>query len=146
MSIKNAWSDIENAAVCTLYFAMLALVLRGVKFNKRAMIRDAQHGTYAQAADDQHAARGLLPAGYPEAPKNGPLWARSRQSVEAKLMNCTAVHELLAPTAMSMSAHGYRPLTRFQGSLRDAMRTAYQLHAAQETTVALRAYNDSVAS
>jgi hypothetical protein len=109
MTISKAWTEHENIAIAALYFAMLALVLRGVKFNKRAMIRGVSIELHADGTQIC-----------------GPLRDRSRQSIEAKLMNCTAVHELLDPNAMSMSAHGYRPLTRFQGSLRDAMRTEYQ--------------------
>lgn len=109
MTISKAWQDHENSAIAALYFAMLALVLRGVSFNKRAMIRGVSIELHSDGTEIC-----------------GPLRDRSRQSIEAKLMNCTAVHELLAPGAMSMSAHGYRPLTRFQGSLRDAMRTEFQ--------------------
>lgn len=103
--MSGPWTDNENAAVCALYFAMLDCAVQGAPYNKRAMIRDVQNGNVQeQIADD--------------------LRARSKGSIEAKLMNCTAAHEQLAPGAESMNGHGYRPLTRFQLSLKDAMRDA----------------------
>ncbi len=106
-----AWTDRENAAVAALYFRMLYLAVNGFPYNKRAMIRDAQNGNVAeQIADD--------------------LRARSKGSIEAKLMNCTAAHADTVHNAETMSGHGYRPLTRYQKSLKAAMREAHKQYLA----------------
>ena len=108
--MSTAWTDRENAAICALYFAMLDATLSNVRFNKRGVIRFMQGdgGDYLPALVDMR----------------GTLHARSRGSIEAKLMNCTAAHESLEAGAHSMAEHGYRPLTRYQSALRIAMRDA----------------------
>ena len=101
----NAWTDKENAAVVALYFAMLDHATQGTPYNKRAMIRDTQTFTYDS---------GLT--------LDGPLHARSKGSIEAKLMNCTAAHAALRPGAVTMDGYGYRALSNMQGALKAAMR------------------------
>ena len=102
----NAWTDKENAAVVALYFAMLDHATQGTPYNKRAMIRSAQAGqAYGHALENR-----------------GPLKARSKGSIEAKLMNCTAAHAALRPDAVTMDGYGYRALSNMQGALKAAMR------------------------
>jgi len=101
------WSEAENAALVALYFAMLDYVGFGVAYNKAAMIRGAQN-SHAGPIDS-----GLNTAA---------LKARSKQSIEFKLMNATAAHRDLAPEAETMHSHGYRAMPNYQAALKDAMR------------------------
>lgn len=101
------WTDDENRAITALYFEMLGAALSGQSYNKAAMIRAAQQG----------------PAAIPNVGL-GALGARSKGSVEAKLMNCSAAHRDLDPAATTMDGHGYRALSNYQATLKDAMRTA----------------------
>lgn len=112
MSARNAWTDRENAAIVALYFRMLDKATAGYPYNKAHMIRDVrfEHGK--------------------------PLGARSKSSIEAKLMNCTACHMALGyDESETMAEHGYRPLDRFQGSLRDAMKAALGADTSEQRTV-----------
>lgn len=105
---RTPWTPAENAALVRLYFAMLDHAIAGEQYNKAAMIRTAQLGH-------------LAPRQAPGA--TGPLANRSRGSIEAKLMNATAVHSHLgARRAETMHDHGYRALPNYQAALKDAMR------------------------
>jgi len=100
-SKPGPWTDDENAAVIRLYFDMLSLATAGASYNKAGMIR-----SYQFTDEGRHA----------EALSN-----RSRGSIEAKLMNCSAAHRDLQPRAETMDGHGYRALSNYQGALRTAM-------------------------
>lgn len=100
MTRSKPWSDIENTAVVALYFDMLESAMAGEKYVKAAMIRKAQ---------------------YPEAEFRGPLWNRSRQSIEFKLMNCSAAHADLYPGDETMDGHGYRAMPNYQADLKKAV-------------------------
>lgn len=94
------WTDHENTALVALYFVMVFKARSGLPYNKAAMIREASIVTH----DD-----GTLIC--------GPLRDRSRGSIEAKLMNVTAIVESLGWHSFSMSDHGYRPLHNYQKGL-----------------------------
>jgi hypothetical protein len=96
------WTAPENLGVCRLYFAMLDRATAGAKYNKAAMIREA---TRDNGAGD-----------------TGPLVARSRGSVELKLMNASAAHAIIRPQAVTMDGFGYRAMANMQRGLLDAMR------------------------
>ena len=98
-----AWTPEENAACVALYFTMRKAVDDGIEYNKAGMIRHFR-GEAAGAWMD-------LPAGL--------LKARSKGSIEAKLMNVTAVLHDLDRADVSMASHGYRPLSNYQRDLRD---------------------------
>ncbi len=98
---RTPWTPAENAALVRLYFDMLECATAGCAYNKAAMIR-----SYQATDNGQH----------PEALHN-----RSRGSIEAKLMNATACHRDLVPTAETMDGHGYRALSNYQAALREAM-------------------------
>lgn len=107
---KPKWSDDENRALITLYFAMLRLATTGQVYNKAAMIRAAQADSCPN----------LIPI-------RGALAARSKQSIEFKLMNATACHfevyrQDYAPMQpQTMNTHGYRAMANYQKDLYDAM-------------------------
>lgn len=85
--MKNkAWTPEENRAVVALYFAMLDHAVSGEPYNKAAMIRAVQ-GTDVPG-------------------EAGPLIWRSRGSIEAKLMNCSAAHAACDPQAVTMDGFG----------------------------------------
>lgn len=94
-----AWNDTENATVCVLYFHMLGLAITDQPYNKAALIREVRQPG-KRLAD------------------------RSRGSIEAKLMNCTAAHRKLRPDYTSMDGHGYRAMANYQASLDGAMQIA----------------------
>jgi hypothetical protein len=91
MAKRKAWTRDENVALVGLYSAMLNEVLAGRKYNKAAMIRVAQAGSLSD---------------------------RSRGSIEAKLMNLTAVYRDLGQ-AYTMEHHGYKALSGYQKGLRE---------------------------
>jgi hypothetical protein len=95
-----AWTSEENAAVVALYFLMRRKVDKDELYNKAAMIRSAQNG---HGGGEAYA---------------GLLIDRSRGSIEAKLMNVTAVLHDLDRHDVSMANHGYRPLSNYQADLR----------------------------
>lgn len=99
------WADEENRAICELYFQMLDAATEGRSYNKAAMIRKAQ---------------------YPEPEFRGPLWNRSRGSIEAKLMNCSAAHRDLREGHTTMDGYGYRALSNYQASLKATMTVVLQ--------------------
>ena len=113
MTKRAPWTDQENAALVALYFAMLDEAIAGRPYNKAAMIRKEQLGH-------------LMPRGNPEA--TGPLKVRSRGSIEAKLMNARAAHRDVSAEsggqASTMDGYGYRCLSNYQATLKDAMKAA----------------------
>lgn len=111
MTTRTPWTPAENAALVRLYFAMLDSAIAGQPYNKAAMIRDAQGDN-------------MMPH---ERATRGELRNRSRGSIEAKLMNATAAHRDLDPTAETMDGHGYRALANYQAALKDAMRAQMML-------------------
>jgi len=93
--MKNkAWSTEENGILVALYFTMLENALENRPYNKAAMIRAVQ-------------AEGL--------------GARSRSSIEAKLMNCSAAHADLHPNAITMADYGYKYAPNYQKALRECV-------------------------
>lgn len=112
-AIRKPWTPAENAALVHLYFAMLDAEHEGQPYNKAAMIRCAR-GENVLTEESL----GLPLAGFRY---GGRLHQRSRGSIEAKLMNATACHRDLVPTAETMDSHGYRALPNYQASLREAM-------------------------
>lgn len=115
MTKKTPWTTEENAALCALYFAMLDKAKQGQPYNKAAMIRNVQANPL-QAVDDT---------------PRGPLAARSRGSIEAKLMNASAAHRDLNQesgisgySAITMDGYGYRCLSNYQAALKAAMTEA----------------------
>ena len=102
MTRKPKWTPEENAACIALYFRMRKHVDDGANYNKAAMIRAAR-GENPNPLDNLHGA---------------PLANRTRQSIEAKLMNVTACLHDLERSDVSMTAHGYRPLSNYQADLR----------------------------
>jgi len=112
MSRAPAWTPAENAAVIALYFAMLDKAVAGQPYTKAAMIRVAKEGISEQDMAG--------PFDY-STPYAGLLGVRTKGSIEAKLMNCTAVHRELAPNATTMDGYGYRALSNYQAALKQAM-------------------------
>ena len=104
-----AWNDSEQNAVVALYVAMLLHVQNGEKYSKAAMIR---------ATQNNHS--GPIDSGL----NTAPLKLRSKGSIESKLMNVTACIEKLGRPDLSMSEHGYRPLSNCQKSLYQAVEMA----------------------
>lgn len=107
MTNRTAWTPAENRALSGLYLRMLYCARMGASYNKAEMIRNAQ-GT-----DDQP----------------GLLHARTRGSIEAKLMNASAAHADLVPGAVTMDGFGYRALANYQASLKDALAEALRQSA-----------------
>lgn len=97
MTTRKPWTDAENWSICSLYAMMSLRAVNGMKYNKAAMIREVQ--------------------GTDENP--GPLHDRSRGSIEAKLMNLTAVLRDLGLTEYSMERHGYKALPNYQRALKE---------------------------
>lgn len=106
------WSADENRAIVRLYFDMLNSAANGAEYNKAAMIR---------AVQNNHS--GPIDSGL----NTAALKVRSKGSIEAKLMNCTAAHrDLIAagelPDVHTMDGHGYRALSNYQATLKVALR------------------------
>ena len=105
------WADEENAGCISLYFEMLDAATLGAEYNKAAMIRATQGKVFTDPD-----AVSLAPA---------PLKVRSRGSIEAKLMNCSAAHRDVSAEsggqAVTMDGYGYRALSNYQGKLKAAM-------------------------
>jgi len=97
------WTPAENTAICRLYGAMLDHVAKGNKYSKAAMIRQ-----YRGENDPTAELRALAP-----------LSTRSKGSIEAKLMNLTAVLQDLG-IKHTMAEHGYVPLPNYQATLKEA--------------------------
>ncbi len=111
------WTDTENAAIVALYFAMLDMATAGQPYNKAAMLREANQPQ-------------TQPAGFKATPYSAELRARSKGSIEAKLMNCTAAHRTLIDSrgseryGITMAGFGYVPLGNYQASLKIAIHDA----------------------
>ena len=99
------WSDRENHALVALYFVMLDNAVAGKPYNKAAMIRSAQQ-------NPEHASDGSFA---------GNLSERSRGSIESKLMNASACHMDLERGDVTMHGYGYRALSNYQATLKQAM-------------------------
>jgi hypothetical protein len=106
MTRQPKWTLDECAAAVALYFQMRHKVDAGDEYNKAAMIRQFR-GESDQWTHDSHA-----PCG------NAILRNRSRGSIEAKLMNVTAVLHDLGREDVSMAEYGYRPLSNYQADLK----------------------------
>ena len=115
MTNRTPWTPAENAALVRLYFRMLDAATTGRPYTKAAMIRDAM-------TDSPQYRDGVA----------GMLTSRTRGSIEAKLMNASAAHRDLCPEAETMDGHGYRALSNYQRSLRDAMAEAIARRAGLE--------------
>ena len=102
MTRKPKWAPEENGALVALYFSMRGRVDDGVDYNKAGMIR-AVRGDNPNRLDN--VAETIL--------EN-----RSRGSIEAKLMNVTAVLHDLGLYAVSMAENAYRPLVNYQADLK----------------------------
>lgn len=100
------WNDAENAAIVRLYFVMLDAAIPGHQYSKAAMVRAAQGTQPATPFTEAFA---------------GQLEARSRPSIEMKLMNCTAAHQAIDPTATTMNGYGYRAMPNMQAALKAAV-------------------------
>lgn len=101
------WNDTENGAIVALYFAMLDKAISGQHYNKAAMIRLAQGIDQPDQRNEQE--------------RTGQLEARSRPSIEMKLMNCTAAHQAIDPTGTTMNGYGYRAMPNMQAALKAAV-------------------------
>lgn len=100
------WTDDENGGCVALYFEMLDYAIPGQQYSKAGLIRIARGETIGHQCD---AFDGLLSK-------------RSRGSVEAKLMNCSAAHRDVGGFgAVTMDGYGYRCLSNYQATLKDAM-------------------------
>ncbi len=104
---RTPWNHDENRALVALYFSMAFAVERNKPYVKAALIRERQTGI-------RHLNDGTEVIG------SAPLKDRSRGSIEAKLMNCTAVIEDLGFGKWSMHEHGYRRLANYQADLKIA--------------------------
>jgi hypothetical protein len=121
MTARTPWTDAENSALVALYFAMLDAATSGEKYNKAAMIRIAQNQPKSSDPDKRGENAAAVFASWDYA---GKLADRSRGSIEAKLMNATAAHRDIDPTAVTMDGYGYRALSNYQSKLKDAMLNA----------------------
>jgi len=99
------WTDDENTAIVALYFEMLDYAIPGKQYTKAGLIRIARGETVGHECDKF----------------DGILSNRSKGSIEAKLMNCSAAHRDCCPTATTMDGYGYRCLSNYQGKLKFAM-------------------------
>jgi len=99
------WSDEENTAGVALYFRMIDAVNAGIYYNKAAMVRAVQ-GANPNPLDNVAGA---------------PLAARSRPSIEMKLMNCSAAHAKMRRLEDTMDSHGYRAMPNYQAALETAV-------------------------
>lgn len=109
MTNRKPWEASENMDLASVYFDMLYAASNGHDYNKAATIR-------AHQGDDENP---------------GPLFNRSRGSIEAKLMNASAAHaDLMAdriiPAGETMATHGYKAWGNYQATLRGAVLVEYQ--------------------
>lgn len=100
MKRSKPWTLEEQAQAVALYFRMRQAVDTGRQYNKAQMIREANGDSMPDDAGPF------------------PLEQRSRGSIEAKLMNVTAVLHDLGRHDVSMAEHGYRPLSNYQAELK----------------------------
>lgn len=107
------WTPEENRAVCIVYHAMQQIqdMAPGAKF-KAHVIRAAQG--QPKPGDEDHTGDASAYAGR--------LSNRSKGSIEAKLMNVTAILEANPPLdQFSLAEGGYRPLANAQTALKVAV-------------------------
>jgi len=103
MTRSPPWTPAENTALVGaggLYWQMLDAAVAGERYNKAELIR-LYRGDNCDAA--------------------GPLAARSKQSIEFKLMNASAAHAALDGNADTMDVYGYRAMPNYQAALKVAM-------------------------
>ena len=129
---RAPWNEAENLALVALYFRMLDGFQRTENLNKAMLIRMA-NGT--QTATD----RALRPSHCGEF--RDKLAARSRGSIEAKLMNASATHRDLINEHIetfkqeplggreTMAVHGYKAWGNYQADLKLAMQVAIDRRA-----------------
>ena len=109
------WTPEENRAVVALYFRMLDGSLRtDGQLNKASLIRIARN-KHTQADMSVTDIRDFTCR----------LKARSRGSVEAKLMNCSAAHRDLGGIE-TMATHGYKAWGNYQTHLKDCIKDELQ--------------------
>jgi hypothetical protein len=101
---NKSWNYEENTAIAEAYALMAVLQLSGNKFNKSQLIR-----TLRGESQDV------------DAPLFGQCAARSRGSIEAKLMNCSAVALEFGLCAALENGYvkGYKPAPNYQKVLRE---------------------------
>jgi hypothetical protein len=127
------WTPDEQAAAIAAYNAMLRATSAGLKFSKAGAIRwlrgDMPRGidraSIRKHTDACNAASILGMNHAPSARMLGALAARSRGSVEAKLMNISAARAQLGLPILP----GYKPAGNFQRSLLEAVQLAEQAAA-----------------
>ena len=112
MTRSPPWTDPENGACVALYFVMLDAAIPGHAYTKAGLIRVAQGTQDATPFSESFA---------------GKLSARSKQSIEFKLMNASAAHAALDPHADTMDCFGYRAMPNYQAALKDTMRSVIEL-------------------
>lgn len=105
------WNTEENRSLVALYFTMLDAAKTGLEYNKAGMIRHA---------------RGESVGAWMTKVEHGSLSARSRGSIEAKLMNCSAAHRDIDPEAETMATHGYKAWGNYQKHLKDCINDELQ--------------------
>lgn len=125
MTARKPWTDDECRAVVTLYLHMLNNATDGKPYNKAAMIREARTGLECRVPDAERCAH-----------PGRPLAERSRGSIEAKLMNCSAAHADLVPDAVTMDGYGYRALSNYQKALKHALATEFSKRGLHRSDVA----------
>lgn len=106
MTIRKAWTQEEIASGVALYFLMSDKAHKGQHYNKAALIRLAR-------GEDEIDPRNLESRAF-----GGTLSGRTKGSIEAKLMNVTAILEELGRQDVSMKEYGYVPLSNYQADLR----------------------------
>lgn len=120
----SVWTDTENRALVSLYFAMLDKASRPITYNKAMMIRNIQAGNW-----DGH---------------TEPL-KRSKGSIEFKLMNCSAAHRDIfhgtGQAVETMHKHGYRKMPNYQAALKEAMKAHLDSMYLAPLPTAVTAYN-----
>jgi hypothetical protein len=104
MKGAGPWTADEIGHTLILYRSMWWHSTHGEDYNKAAMIRHARGEELQQ------------PGG-----EFGALVARSKGSIEMKLMNVTAALEAIGRDDLSMAEYGYRPMTNMQKALKDAV-------------------------
>ena len=97
--MSGAWTGQEQLDVIELYDQMHRCAMTGEPYNKAKMIRYTRDTSRL----------------------NAPLAARSKGSIEMKLMNISAACEALGRPDLSMAEHGFRPMKNMQKSLKDAV-------------------------
>lgn len=114
MTRNPKWTDAENDAVIALWFKMADHAAAGEKYVKKAMINAAIAGqAYGRNIADMR----------------GPLAARTRQSVEFKLMNVSACVRDIDADYFNMADHGYKAYDNYQATLKTAVQAEIERRA-----------------